>query len=73
MTKFKNPLTINENDTVGTALWKGVTEGYIKSSLGVIAGLGIAGVVVFGLKRDSKETKKVIDLTDEEVDKAMSL
>lgn len=64
---FKKLFEVNENDTVGTALWKGLTEGYVKSTLGVISGLGVAGLIVFGAKRNS-EKKKVKENIDEKVE-----
>jgi hypothetical protein len=51
MKKFKNPLAVNENDTIGSAIIKGAAEGYIK---GTLVGLVSLGVLTVGLVTISK-------------------
>jgi hypothetical protein len=71
---FKNPFAIKESDTVGDAVIKGMTEGYVKGTIASGIGLGVVVLLIKGISKKGKnsEQKKVIELTDEEVEQAMT-
>lgn len=59
--KIKNPLKVNENDTIGTAALKGVAEGYVKTTFAGLVGLGVlsAGYVYIASFADNSEEEEV--------------
>lgn len=67
--KFKNPLAVTENDTVGSAILKGVTEGYLKATAVGLVGLG---TLAYGLRKlndiaeNSEEPEEVKTEEDQE-------
>lgn len=71
---FKNPFAVKESDTVGDAVIKGMTEGYIKGVAS--AGVGVGAIVLlikaFSKKGNSKKKEEVKELTEEEVEKAIN-
>lgn len=71
MTKitFTNPLALKENDTLGTAVLKGLTEGYLKGMLA--SGLGLCALAVVNkavskkVKNSKSEEEEIVE--DEEL------
>lgn len=66
MTKFTftNPLALKEEDTIGMAVLKGATEGYLKGM--VVSGLGLCVLAVIG-KAVSKKAENSKKKEDEEI------
>jgi hypothetical protein len=60
---FKNPLAVNENDTLGDAIIKGLTEGYIKGTLAAGAGLGVTALVIKAFSKKGNSKKKEEEIT----------
>lgn len=58
--KINNLFEVNGNDTVGTALLKGATKGYIQGALAAGLGLGVlaVGVMVISNKEESEEMEE---------------
>jgi hypothetical protein len=72
--KFKNPLAVNENDTIGTALLKGAAEGYIKGTAAGLLGLGVLALGLYAIGNtveDSEEPEEVKN-TDEEKEESIN-
>lgn len=70
--EFKNPLEVNENDTLGTAVLKGAVTGYVKGVLAAGAGLGLfaLGVTLLSSKAEEdsepeKEEEKEEDINEQ--------
>ena len=66
---FKNPFEVTENDTLGSALLKGIAEGYIKGVAAGGLGLGVlAGIGYYAHKRElnkrgkEEQSGKVVDI-----------
>lgn len=60
MKKFNELFEVNTNDTLGTALMKGATKGYIQGVLAAGLGLGVlaVGVMAISNKEESEETEE---------------
>lgn len=55
---FKNPLEVNAGDTIGTAILKGVTVGYVKGVLAAGVGLGALAIGIKVLSDKSEENSE---------------
>lgn len=71
--EFKNPLEVNENDTLGTAILKGAVEGYVKGVLAAGAGLAIfaVGVSVLSSKVEEDSEPEKEEETEEDVNEQL--
>lgn len=58
MKKINNLFEVNNQDTIGTALLKGATKGYIQGALAAGLGLGILAIGVFALSNDEESTEE---------------
>jgi hypothetical protein len=62
---FRNPLKVNEGDTLGQAFVKGATSNYLKGTLAAGAGLGVLAIVVNKFSKKKNSSKKEGDSTKE--------
>lgn len=61
MKKITNLFEVNANDTMGTALLKGVTKGYLQGTLAAGLGLGVLAVgymIVSNREESDEETEE---------------
>lgn len=58
MKKINNLFEVNNQDTIGTALLKGATKGYIQGALAAGLGLGVLAIGVFVLSSDEESTEE---------------
>lgn len=72
---FKNPFEVKADDTIGDAVVKGLAEGYIKGTIATGVGLGAFALLVKAVSKKEKNSKKkkVKEVTEEEVQEALSL
>lgn len=66
---FKNLLEVNENDTVGDAIIKSMTGGFVKGTLTAGIGLGVAVVLIKTVSKKGSSKKKEEKNTEEEIEK----
>lgn len=72
--KFKNPLAVNENDTIGSAFLKGATESYLKFTAIGLVGLG---ALSYGLNKlneiaETPQEPEEVEKTEEEQEESIN-
>lgn len=63
--KFNDLFEVNTTDTIGTAVLKGATKGYIQGVLAAGLGLGVLAIGILTISSDSESEETEEELKDE--------
>lgn len=64
--KFNELFAVTEKDTLGTALVKGVTKGYIQGVVAAGIGLGVVAIGVIAISKDGDSEEVEEEITEDD-------